>query len=78
METMQDTAAELAAMEKMTAGRLREKYLELFGEEPSHLNIRVRRLARQQCYLRTDWPASVLSQLSSNYGTTFGWKAQWP
>jgi len=33
METTLDTAAELAALEKMTAGRLREKCRELFGEE---------------------------------------------
>jgi len=38
METTVDATAELVAMAKMTAGRLRERYRELFGEEPRSWN----------------------------------------
>jgi hypothetical protein len=48
METTFDTAAELAALEKMSAGRLRERYRELFGEEP-------RSWHRQWLFRRCAW-----------------------
>jgi len=55
METTLDTTAELAAMEKMTAGRLRERYRELFGEEP-------RSWHRQWLFRRCAWRVQMLAE----------------
>jgi hypothetical protein len=55
METTLDTAAELAAMEKMTAGKLRERYRELFGEEP-------RSWHRQWLFRRCAWRLQMLAE----------------
>jgi hypothetical protein len=55
METTFDTAAELAAMERMSAGRLRERYRELFGEEP-------RSWHRQCLFRRCAWRLQTLAE----------------
>ena len=55
METTLDTVAELAAMEKMSAGRLRERYRELFGEEP-------RSWHRQWLFRRCGWRLQMLAE----------------
>ena len=55
METTLDTATELAALEKMSAGRLRERYWELFGEEP-------RSWHRQWLFRRCGWRLQMLAE----------------
>ncbi len=55
METALDVAAELAAMEKMTAGGLREKYRELFGEESRSGN-------RRWLFRRCAWRLQALAE----------------
>jgi len=54
METTLDTAAELAALEKMAAGGLRERYRELFGEESRSGN-------RQWLFRRCAWRLQALA-----------------
>jgi len=55
METTLDVAAKLAAMEKMTAGQLREKYRELFGEESRSGN-------RRWLFRRCAWRLQALAE----------------
>jgi len=55
MESTRDVAAEVAAMEKMTAGQLREKYRELFGEESRSGN-------RRWLFRRCAWRLQALAE----------------